>query len=667
MHRNSRLWLWLIPLLFTPGCSRPPSRDLPATMVWHTDQDLISPAGGAMNVWEGLSVKPDGFSADGAIAQFILWRKREARTAIFIEYSLQGRTAEWTVNGGEKRMLAPSSSFRWEMFEARLVPGFNFLRISKKSKDRLRIRAIAVGARSRKPEPHLNRGESFSVYLRPGRGRIELFGSGRVRIAEQELAAAPPPPRVSEIASGWFSRKISYDIVLSRPATVSVSSLRGHFMVGSYSYREDARTQAGGKPRFQGKPDIYIILADACQAAHLGAYGYGRGTSPHIDAFARDAMVYENAYANAAFTRSSVATLLTGLYPDSHKVRILQHELPGRLLTLPEYLNARGYRTAIYSSSSVISPPFGLKQGVDDFVNVRGLKFEGSNPNLFNGFAGWLGKTASPRFAYVHFMNPHLPSVPAPGFVLPFAAGEKVPSYQRMIALTEKAKDLSQPFSAGELRELVLGYDASIAWMDGEFGKIIAALKQKNVYDGSLVIFLADHGEAMKEHGVISHGSNVYEETTRVPLIVKYPGSLGLKGRYLLVSEIADIFPTISGLLGQELNLDGRSLLARAADRAYDDALAVCRSFNPAGLYGLRWKNWYDIICTKDAHRELFRLDADPRLDVSRRYPQVTEYFEARFLDWYGRFRNRNDFATKMNLKNLPAGDIEEMKTLGYL
>lgn len=667
MRRHSQLWLLLIPLLCAPGCSRQPSRDLPATMVWHKDQNLISPSGGAMNVWEGISVKSDRFSADGPIAQFILWRQQVAGTEIVIDYSLLGRKAEFTVNGGEKRMLPPSSSFRRETFSVRFVPGFNFLRFGKKSKDQLQIRSIAVGGMSEGREPHLRSGESFSVFLRPGRGRLELRGSGRVRIVEQALAAEPPPPRVSEIKTGWFSRKISYDIALSRPATVSVTSRRGQFMVSAYSYREDARRVASGKPRFQGKPDIYIILADACQAAHLGAYGYGRDTSPHIDAFARDAMVYENAYANAAFTRSSVATLLTGLYPDSHKVRILQHELPGRLLTLPEYLNARGYRTAIYSSSSVVSPPFGLKQGVDDFVNVRGLKYEGSNPNLFNGFAGWLRKTASPRFAYVHFMNPHLPSVPAPGFVLPFAAGEKVPPYQRMIALTEKAKDLSQPFSDGELRELVLGYDASIAWMDGEFGKIISELKQKKLYDDSLVIFLADHGEAMKEHGVISHGSNVYEETTRVPLIVKYPGALAVRGRYLPVSELADVFPTISGLLGQELNLDGRSLLAREPARAYDDTLAVCRSFNPAGLYGLRWKNWYDIICTKDAHRELFQLDADPRRDVSRRFPQVTEYFEARFLDWYGRFRNRNDFSTRMNLKNLPASDIEEMKTLGYL
>ena len=87
--------------------------------------------------------------------------------------------------------------------------------------------------------------------------------------------------------------------------------------------RHGAGREAPAKIPFQAKPNIYIVLSDACQASHLGTYGYRRNTSPHIDAFARDAVVYENAYANAVFTRSSVATIFTGFYPDSHKVRLL--------------------------------------------------------------------------------------------------------------------------------------------------------------------------------------------------------------------------------------------------------------------------------------------------------------------------------------------------------
>jgi len=667
MPKGNPLWLLLIPLLFAPGCSREPSRNLPATLVWHKDQKLISPAGGTMNVWEGISVKPDRFVAEKDIAQFILWRRQKARIPVFIEYSLRGRKAELTVNGGKKRALLPSSSFKWEKFDFHLVPGFNFLRFRKKTQDQLEIRAIAVGRLTREPEPHLTRGEGFSVFLPAGHGRIELRGSGRVRIAEQEMAGEPPAPRVHEVKSGLFSRKISYVFALSRPAAIRVTSLRGEFTVGSYSYRENAQPAANPRLRFQGKPDMYIILADACQAAHLGAYGYGRNTSPHIDAFAADAMVYENAYANASFTRSSVATLLTGLYPDSHKVRILQHELPKRFLTLPEYLNAKGYHTSFFSSSLIVSPPSGFNQGVDDFANYRVLKYRDDISSMRLGLSGWLDKTAGPHFSYVHFLQPHLPTVPLPDFVLPFAAGEKTPSFKRMIELGNKGKDESRHLSGDEIRDLVLGYDASIAWMDDEFGKIIAMLKQKDLYDDSLVIFLADHGEAMMEHGVISHGSNVYDEATRVPLIVKYPKSLAVKGRHLPVSELVDIFPTISGLFGQEIHFDGRSLLDHGSGAAYDDKMAVCCSFSPIGLYGLRWQNWYQIISLKGERGQLFQLSADPRHEVGRRFPQVADYFTARFLHWYGGFRDRSDSATEMNLKKLPAGEIEELKALGYL
>jgi arylsulfatase A-like enzyme len=667
MTKKNPFWLLLVPLLFIPGCSREASRELPSTIVWHKDQNLIRPENGTMNVWEGISVKKDRFVVDGEVAQFILWRRQRSKAEISVEYSLQGKKVELTVNANEKKMLAPSSSLRWEKFSIDLSRGFNFLRFNKKKKDQLQIRTIAVGMTNGKQEPHLRRGESFTLFLPVGHGRIELHGSGSVSIVEQAMDAGPLPPRIRKLKTGWFSRKITYPIQLSRPAAISVTSLSGQFTIGSYSYQEETRPAASSQARFQGKPDIYIILSDACQPAHLGVYGYERNTSPHIDAFAADAMVYMNAYTNASFTRSSVATLFTGLYPDSHKVRILQHELPSRFLTLPEYLNAKGYHTAILSSSLIVSPRSGFKQGVDDFANFRVLRYRDDISSIGNGLAGWLKKSPMPHFAYMHFMQPHLPTVPPPGFSAPFATGGKIPAFARMIELANKAKDVRTPFSAEELRELILGYDTSIAWMDVEFGKIIALLKQKNLYENSLIIFLADHGEAMKEHGVISHGSNVYDEATRVPLIVKYPKSLALKGRYFPVNELADVFPTLSGLFGQEIHLDGRSLLSSEPARTYNDRMAVSCSFSPIGLYGLRWKNWYYIISTKSNQEQLFQLSADPRLEVSLRFPQVTNYFKARFLHWYGRFRNRADYSTEMNLSKLPASEIEELKTLGYL
>ncbi len=664
--RRTLLSAGLALLLLLAACSAPrAARDLPPTWVWERDQDRIHADDGTLNAWEGFAVKPGRFECSGESAQFILWRRRAAPVELSVEYSLQGRPATLTVNGAAAQKLAPGSGFRRHTFRASLSSGFNFLRFARKGKGVLQVRAVTVGAgRSR---PHLRPGESVSFFLGAGSGRIELRGGGRVRIEEQALDDEPPPAAVRERRSGLFSRRIRHELAAERPTAVRVTCLRGELSVGSFAFRPAPPPPPPAHPRLSGRPDITIILADACQPSHLGAYGYGRNTSPHIDALAADAVVYENAHANASFTRSSVATLLTGLYPDSHKVRVLQHGLPTRLLTLPEYLNARGYRTGVFSSSTVVAPHFGLNQGVERFANVRGLKFDGNNPLLLGKFSDWWRRVEGPRFTYVHFLQPHLPTVPPPSFPLPFVPEGKVPSYARMIELAERGKHPDRPFSADDVREITLGYDASIAWTDGEIGKIIAMIKERGLYDDSLIVFLADHGEALREHGVVGHGSNVYEETTRVPLIVKYPRSLGLRGRAAFVCEVADVFPTISSLFGHEIELDGRSLLARADARALDDHMAVSRSFNPIGLYGMRWRNWYHIISTKTNRQQLYRLGADPLLEVGGRYPQAALWFKARFLDWLGRFRDRGDFSVETNLRKLPAGDIDEMKTLGYL
>lgn len=655
-------------LLLLPACSAPrAARDLPPTWVWERDQDRIHPDDGTLNVWEGFTVKPGRFVCGDEGGQFILWRRRASEAELSVEYALRGRPATLAVNGGAALKLAPGAEFHRQSFRVPLAAGFNFLRFARKGKGDLQVRAVTVGARSLPPRPHLRRGESVSFFVPAGSGRLELRGGGRARFEEQALDDEPLPAVVSERGSGLFSRRIRHELALARPTAVRVTCLRGELSVGSFAFRPAPRPAPPAHPRLQGRPDITIILGDACQTRHLGIYGYGRNTSPHIDAFAADAVVYENAHANASFTRSSVATLLTGLYPDSHKVRVLQHGLPTQLLTLPEYLNARGYRTGVFSSSTVVAPHFGLNQGVERFANVRGLKFDGNNPLLLGKFSDWWRRVEGPRFTYVHFLQPHLPTVPPPGFPLPFTHEGKVPSYARMIKLAERGKHPELPFADDDVREITLGYDASISWTDGEIGKILAMIRERGLYDESLIVFLADHGEALREHGVVGHGSNVFEETTRVPLIVKYPRSLGLSGRAAFVCEVADIFPTISALFGHEIELDGRSLLSRADAGALDDQMAVSRSFNPIGLYGMRWRNWYHIISVKNNRQQLYRLGADPLQEVGGRYPQAALWFKTRFLDWLGRFRNRRGFSAAMSLRKLPAGDIDEMKTLGYL
>ena len=421
------------------------------------------------------------------------------------------------------------------------------------------------------------------------------------------------------------------------------------------------------KITFKNKPNIYIVLSDACQAHHLGIYGYQRNTSPHIDAFARDAVVYENTYANSVFTRPSIATLFTGLYPDNHKVRLQFASLPPQLLTMPEYLKAKGYNTSIISSNIVTSPRCGFTQGVDDYFSVLEKHWAPKNNSIFSQFSSWLAKKTQVHFSFMHYLHPHFPKVPPADFPVTFRPGKVKITMGRVNQLVRKENKTGIPPDADELREITDAYDSSIAWVDSEFGKILSLLKIKKLYDDSMIIFLADHGEAQGEHGVLGHGRNVFEETTRVPLIIKYPKNMNLKGQVHQLVELADFFPTIASLFGQQLALDGRNLLALGFTGGFDDRFVVSRTGTKPATYSLRWKNWYYMIDLRNNNEKLFLPEADPIREVGSAHPAIRAFLKARFLAWYSRFRNSSGKAAEISLKSLPASDIEEMKTLGYL
>jgi arylsulfatase A-like enzyme len=654
--------LLLFLLLLIPGCSQTPSRDLPSSLTWDKDQARISPADGGMNIWEGFRIENDHFTTERNFSRFILWRRHAAKEAVMIEYSLQGNPVKFSTNGAQRKRLFPTREFKGEQFLLKLSAGFNFLEISKKGKDSIKIRSIAIGTRQEKAEPHLLAGQSFSFFHLAGRGQLELSGRGQIEVTERWTEGEDVRARSKRLKSGWLSGKISHALDFSSPGTFTVSALKGAFTVSSFGYADNAPTAAPkANVVFTGKPNIHIVLSDACQGHHLGTYGYTRHTSPHIDAFARDAVVYENAYANAVFTSSSVATIFTGLYPERHKVDVLYANLPQKLLTLPEFMDSKGYAT------SVTSPEREFIQGVDAYYNIREKRRTAKDPSIFERFSGWLNETPPALFSYMHFIHPHFPMMPPAHFPVSFRPRKEKITQERMHALTlGKIRTRTFPDSA-EIQELTDGYDSSIAWVDGEFGKILSHLKAKNLYDDSMIVFLADHGEALGEHGVLGHGDNVYEETTRVPLIVKYPQRLNLKGRVRSLVELADVFPTVASLFGQPLNLDGRILPLPGPSAGLDDRMVVFRTKTKCPSYGMRWRNWFYIIDFAGNGEKLYLLTADTRRDIAAARPQVRAFLKARFLAWYAQFRDGSDDPAEIAKNSLPKEDLEEMKTLGYL
>lgn len=307
--------------------------------------------------------------------------------------------------------------------------------------------------------------------------------------------------------------------------------------------------------------NVVLISFDTVRADHLGCYGYSRPVSPHIDAFARGAVLFRHTVAQSSWTRPATTTILTGLYPRTHKTNRLQDKLSGQALTLAEMLRARGYRTAGFVSNVNVSASYGLGQGFETYKLLPDQHSSAADVNV--QAAGWLrnGWTRdAPFFLYLHTLEPHAPYDPAPAFRQRFApeVHDAALSTMRIFHSLELRKVLPTPEMLRSFRDL---YDAEIATNDAAFGDLIDLLVQRGLWDNTVVVFISDHGEEFLDHGGWQHGSTLHNEMLNVPLIVRAPGT-GARTVQRQVQQV-DVVPTVLDLLGLPVPpvVEGHSLV----------------------------------------------------------------------------------------------------------
>ncbi len=368
-------------------------------------------------------------------------------------------------------------------------------------------------------------------------------------------------------------------------------------------------------PRVE-KPNILIWLVDTLRADHLSTYGYERETSPNLDAFARDAVVFENAYAPAPWTKPSTASLLTGLYPKRHRAVAYYGRLTGRRL-LGEYLQDRGYATCAISANPWMDPKWGFGPGFDRFVGTADGYASARAGQMANTLLDHLGAVPNePFFVYVHTMDPHeVYRAPAPY------------NTKWGPALNPRAprpmETLKPP--RGLVRAYIDAYDGEISYSDAEFGRVMDELKQRGLYEDMLIIYTADHGEAFFEHGLGSHGHSLFEYLMHVPLVIKFPGNAQSGHRVTERASLNDVVPTLLAYLDIDPadQLDGVDLVDLVAGNGPQDRPLFFQTdhtlscFDPpmrSILDGVRLGNFKYITQQSPAQREfLFDLVADPQ------------------------------------------------------
>jgi arylsulfatase A-like enzyme len=406
---------------------------------------------------------------------------------------------------------------------------------------------------------------------------------------------------------------------------------------------------------------VVLITIDTLRFDRLGLYGYTkRPTSPVLDAWARETVVFDRATAPAPWTVPSLGALLTGRYPAEVGAYTNGDGIHPDFTTLAELFHAQGYATASFNTHALlIAARGGFRQGFDSVYPSRVkpiVKGEHKQPYALTEplLMDWLQRHArDPFFIWVHDMDPHLPPTPGNPYL-------EDPKWSR--------------------------YDAEVRWMDEAVGRILERLRALGLGDELLIVFTADHGEAFGDlHGLSGHQDVMYDEVLRVPLLVQYPG-MGTPRRIAEPVELLDVYATIAQLAGLPLpdGTRGESLVplldGTRAQRANPYGFNA-RYFFEDGTHWLavRDREWKLMARTRDSDRtaekrgaprwnlddrstyyELYRVADEPREqnDVYEKHPEQISRLQPLLSDWgdavaQGPTRPELDDATREALRAL--------------
>jgi arylsulfatase A-like enzyme len=427
---------------------------------------------------------------------------------------------------------------------------------------------------------------------------------------------------------------VTADVDLSRyagPRRELVLETRGYEETG------DPRRAWWGTPALVtpgGKAPLAIIyLVDTLRADHTGVYGYDRPTTPALDAFARGAVVFEQAIMHASWTKPSVASILTSLLPGQHRAVQLRDALDPSIVTVAQRLDRRGWATGAAIANSVIyGAESAFDRGFDCFEGLHGEDNRRSKlvdaAVVVDAALGWRrSREGLPTFLYVHTMDPHVPYVPPPPFDRMFE-----PHPTKGHPGHDPRTDYKEP---RDRERMIAQYDGEIAYGDQEFGRFLRALKAAGVYDDALVIFIADHGEEFLDHGRWLHGRSVFDELIRVPLVVKFPGSRDAGRRVRQQVQGVDIVPTVLQEMGIPLpsGLMGLPLQQTIAGKVGPRTALSEISHRGFVAHGVRTeKDKYVRRFSPDDDELYFDLVRDPReqVNVIASHPDRVRFLRAR-------------------------------------
>ncbi|MBI4004253.1 MAG: sulfatase [Candidatus Omnitrophica bacterium] len=465
-----------------------------------------------------------------------------------------------------------------------------------------------------------------------------------------------------------------------------------------------------------GRPNVLLIVMDTTRADRLSSYGYPRNTTPHLDRFAQEGVLFEQASATAPWTLPSHASLFTGLYVAQHGADTSHRRLDDHLVTLAELLREQGYQTVGFSNNGAVSVAMNFQQGFEVFEEsrfFRGQAFRqlaivrlldrfqlpqrGGNAHAAETnkrIRAWFERRYDrrrPFFLFINYMEPHFSYEPPEPYRRRFL---RLPNeVRRSLRRGHAVIKSPPPVSLDEPIRETLGdlYDGELAYLDMRIGELLDEFRARKLLDDTVVIVTSDHGENIGHHEILGHHDCVYETLLHVPLIIRYPKALPAGARVGQPVSLVDVLPTLLALLevrapALEASLPGYSFvgsgLAVREDRVILSEYEIAR-LGPQGAGGSGRTNAtadatataklkslregaLKFIRSPDGRHELYDLERDPAesRNLIAELPGQAAAMEAKLVR---HFKALKPVGSPEPVPELDAVTREQLRALGYL
>lgn len=435
-------------------------------------------------------------------------------------------------------------------------------------------------------------------------------------------------------------------------------------------------------------PSIVLISLDSLRADRLGAYGAERDTSPAIDQLAAEGALFETTVAPSPWTLASHVTLFTGMPISSHRVSSPDRVLDPARQPIAQQLLEHGYATAAFVSAPFLDRAYGLDHGFETYVNYQGSTHahsdtDGPAPDqdahdrshrdrsaaeVVDGALSWLESHppgTQPWFLFVHIWDIHYDYDPPPPYDSMFD-----PDYTGHLDATglKHNPTINAGMAERDLFHLRALYDGEIRWVDSQLARLLSALREREHREALVVSLVSDHGEEFFEHGNKTHFNTLFDESLRVPWIIRYPGSIAPGVRVGGIAGLEDVAPTLLGLAGVPPieEASGRDLSSHLRDGT-DATRPQLLQF---GLQrALRGPDWKVAVRTDTQEALYYDLKADPNEQAPE--PAATAA-PSRLARLRNRLNKARSFAESLRWESTDDVELddathERLRELGYV